>query len=176
MQLWSKCLSPCKAVDGRQKKTNLQCMRGPRPGYLGDGDSSQFLHCLGEAGHDVQHLSWQFGCAHLPIATGNHSHLVGLTQGLADLFCHLVDERYHNSLNLVQTCSAVYRDVGVSSCLSSTDFIFGTVFCFSPEAVSQATCPPWRHPCTAGRPLPSLSSALPQRDPWPPLRMPQPPL
>lgn len=25
--------------------------------YLGDGDSGQLLHRLGEAGHDVQHLS-----------------------------------------------------------------------------------------------------------------------
>lgn len=66
--------------------------------HLWDGDSGQFLHYLREAGHDVQHLSWQLGRTHLPISTGHHGHLVGSTQRLTDLFCHLADNKCYSML------------------------------------------------------------------------------
>ena len=69
------------------------CVRlGAGGRYQGDADSGQFLHRLREAGHDVQHLSRQFGCAHFASSTGHHDNFVGLTQRLADLLCHLVED------------------------------------------------------------------------------------
>lgn len=61
--------------------------------HLGDGDAGQLLHHIGDAGHDVQHLSWQLGGTHLPSSTGHHGHLAGCAQRLTDLLCHLVDNR-----------------------------------------------------------------------------------
>lgn len=71
--------------------------------YLRNVDSSEFLHSGRQSCHDIQHLSRKFGCSHVSIATGHHSDLVGCTQWLANLLCHL-QATVNTEINRGKTC------------------------------------------------------------------------
>lgn len=94
---------------------------------LRDVDSGQFLHGVGEAGHDVQNLSWQFGCSHVSSSTRHHGDFFGFTQRLADLLCHLMWHKIHTRLKL--ETKQMYLLKEVSQRPSQTSLVHKTTPC-----------------------------------------------